>query len=279
MKGTPKYRALAEKLASSNASSKNAPMIPIADVATTLGRGFDVATTLSNGRGFDSVHLLPGSTYQDNSTIIIVPTLGMVHIRVVQSWLSLMGPMNQKRHWHFAVGDEVGRAYDNAIKSFLAHPDLSKWKYVLTLEDDNIQPVDAHIRLLESIEWGKYDAISGIYFTKGEYQMPMAYGDPAEYRRTGVLDFRPRDIRNALAAGHIMPVNGIACGCSLYRMELFKELQPPWFVTVSDVTPTGAQAFTQDLWFWNQAAKRGKTCAVDLRVKVGHIDTSTGIIY
>lgn len=238
-----------------------------------------VAALESPGLGFDRVTNLPGSSYVDNSTIVIAPTRGMIHHRIVAAWQGLMGPMNQKRHFWIATGHEVGKAYDAVISQILEHPDLSKWKYIMTVEDDNIIPPDAHIRLLESIEWGKYDAVSGIYFTKGEFNMPMAYGDPAEYKRTGVLDFRPRDIRSALAGGNIMPVNGIAMGCALWRLEMFKQLPRPWFVTLSDVTPEGPMAFTQDLYFCKNAVRAGKTFAVDMRVRVGHLDINTGIVY
>lgn len=245
-------------------------MTPAADVAQALQ---------SPGLGFERVNLLSGTTYADNSTIIIVPTRGMIHHRVVQAWQSLLAPMNGKRHMMLVTGHEVGKAYNDAIGQILAHPELSKWKYILTLEDDNLPPPDAHIRLLESIEWGKFDAVSGIYFTKGEYNMPMAYGDPAEYKRTGVLEFRPRDIRAALAAGNIMPVNGIACGCGLWRIEMFKAMPPPWFVTLADMTPTGPAAYTQDLYFCQNAVRAGKSFAVDLRVKVGHMDVQSGVVY
>ena len=234
----------------------------------------------SEGLGYERVDLIEGSTYKDNSTIIIIPTRGMIHHRVVQAWQGLIGPMNQKKAILFATGHEVGAAYDEMIKNILANPDLSKWKYVLTLEDDNIPPPDAHIRLLETIEWGKFDAVSGIYFTKGDLNMPMAYGDPEEYKRTGVLDFRPRDVRAALRNGTVMPVNGIAMGCSLYRMDLFRELPAPWFVTVNDVVEgKGVSCFTQDLYFCERAKRAGKTFAVDLRVKVGHLDVNTGTVY
>jgi hypothetical protein len=162
----------------------------------------------------------------------------------------------------------------------LKHPELSKWKYILTLEDDNLPPPDAHIRLLETIEWGNYDAVSGLYFTKGEHNMPMAYGDPAEYARTGVLDFRPRDVREALAGGQIMGVNGIAMGCALWRMQLFKDFPGPWYVTVSDVVPgKGVQGFTQDLWACQRWVQAGKRFAVDMRVRVGHMDVNTGTVF
>lgn len=241
------------------------------------------------GRGFEAVEHIPGSTYKDSSTVIVIPTRGdpnkssalsFVATPVVQAWQALIAPMNQKRAILFTSGHEVGQAYDALIKNILAHPELSKWKYVLTLEDDNIPPPDAHIRLLETIEWGKYDAVSGIYFTKGDVNMPMAYGDPEEYKRTGVLDFKPRDIREALAAGQVMRVNGIAMGCALWRMEMFREIPPPWFVTVNDVIPgKGAACMTQDLSHCQRAVLAGKRFAVDMRVHVGHLDVNTGNIY
>ena len=141
------------------------------------------------------------------------------------------------------------------------------------------KPLIAH-NLLESIELGPYDAVSGLYWTKGDVNMPMAYGDPDEYARTGVLDFRPRDVRAALARGTVMPVNGIAMGCSLYRMDLFRQIKAPWFVTCADVIPDkGPIGFTQDLYFCEQACRAGKRFAVDMRVRVGHLDVNTGVVY
>lgn len=240
------------------------------------------------GLGFERVEHIVGSTYKDNSTVIVIPSrakpetpgIAFVAQPVVQAWQGLLAPMNQKRAILFATGHEVGQAYNVMIQNILANPELSKWKYVMTLEDDNIPPPDAHIRLLETIEWGNYDAVSGLYFTKGEYNMPMAYGDPEEYKKTGVLGFAPRDVRDALVAGQIMPVNGIAMGCALWRMSLFREVLPPWFVTVNDVIPgKGSACMTQDLEFCAKAARAGKRFAVDMRVHVGHLDVNTGVIY
>lgn len=237
----------------------------------------DNAKELFEGLGFERVQVLPGSTYKDNSTIIIVPARDkLIDYRIVQTWQSLIAPMNQKRAMLFAIGDEVGHAYNSLIRAILADPELSRWRYVMTLETDNLQPPDAHIRLLETIEAGGFDGVSGIYFTKGEINMPMAYGDPA----TGIVDFAPRDIRDALAHGHVMPVNGIAMGCSLYKMDLFRQIPSPWFVTFADVIEgQGASAFTQDLFFCRSARMLGKRFAVDLRVRVGHLDLETGIVY
>jgi hypothetical protein len=233
------------------------------------------------GLGFDRIEHIPGSTYRDSSTVIIVPErTPFFHQRVVQAWQNLIAPMNSKRCFIFVTNEEVGKAYTNMIQHILADKELSTWKYILTLESDNIPPPDAHIRLLETIEAGNYDAVSGIYFTRGEINMPQAYGDPDEYRRTGVLSFKPRDIRAALQKGQIMDVNGIAMGCALWRIDMFRQIEPPWFVTVNDVVPgKGIQCFTQDLGFCSRAVAAGKRFAVDMRCRVGHMDLVSGVIY
>lgn len=245
----------------------------------------------SPGLGFERVEHIAGSTYKDASTVIVIPTRGkymldgkeidgLIPAKVVSAWQGLISPMNQKRAILFASGHEVGKAYDAMITMILAHPELRNWKYILTLEDDNIPPPDAHLRLLESIEQFKYDAVSGLYFTKGDINMPMAYGDPAEYARTGVLGFQPRDVKAALAAGQIMPVNGIACGCALWRMDLFREIPAPWYVTLNDVVPgKGVVGMTQDLSFCKRAREAGKRFATDMRVKVGHLDVASGTTF
>jgi hypothetical protein len=270
-------------------SSRGVPTLSaLGAMATTTSQGGepmldvgDVVNAVKNaGMGFERVEHIAGSTYKDSSTVIVIPTRGNMSHRFVSALLGLISPMNQKRAILFSSGHEVGESYNAMIHSILANPELSKWKYVMTIEDDNLIPPEAHIRLLESIEFGKFDAVSGLYFTKGDHNMPMAYGDPQEYAQTKVLDFRPRDVREALRAGQIMPVNGIAMGCALWRMSLYKEIPPPWYQTVADVVPgKGTQVFTQDLHFCQTAVQRGKRFAVDLRVRVGHLDIGSGQVF
>jgi hypothetical protein len=247
----------------------------------TYIEGVDALKSSLDGLGFERIQTEHGSTFKENSTVIIIPSRDdKFHYKVVQSWQQMIAPMNAKRAILFTINDEVGVAYNNMIKGILADPNLSKWKYVMTLEGDNIQPPDAHIRLLESIDEFGLDAVSGIYFTKGDIQRPMAFGDANVFKETGVLDFRPLDIKDFMNKGRVVEVCGIAQGCSLYRMDLFRQIEPPWFVTVSDlVEGKGAMSMTQDLYFAEKAKRAGKRFGVDLRVKVGHIDLGTGIVY
>ncbi len=232
--------------------------------------------------GFEKIDAFAGMTYRKANTVIVVPMREpSMHVRFHQSLLGLISPPNQQRACLFAIGQEVGHAYNMMIANILNDPTMSQWQYILTIEDDNLVPPDAHIRLIESIEAnGGYDAVGGLYWTKGDIQMPMCYGDPEEFRRTGSPDFRPRDVRQAIKNGMLVPCQGLAMGCTLWKMDLFRELPPPWFVSVSDIVPgMGAQCFSQDLWFCKNAVKAGKKMACDCRVRVGHIDWKSGIVY
>lgn len=255
------------------------------------------------GLGYERIKRVHGSTYKDCSTVVICPMRGiekhseddickggdhrycrvpMVHQQALASWRNLLTPMNQKRAWMDCVGHEVGQAYNDMIGQILKDPELSKWRFVMSIEDDMILPPDAHVRLLECIEDTGADAVSGMYFTKGDggFNAPMAYGDPKKFRDTGVLEFAPVDVSKFLENGQAVEVNGIAQGVSLYRMELFRQIPAPWFVTCSDVTPEGGvKCMTQDLAFCEKARRAGKRFYVDCRVKAAHLDITTGNAY
>lgn len=207
--------------------------------------------------------LIRGHTYRDLSTICIVPTRGSIHARVVQSWLGLITPMNQKFVRIFVWGMEVGDAYNSAVENILNHPELSNWKYILTLEEDNMPPPDGLMKLYESIE--KFDVVGGLYWTKGEGGQPMVYGDPDVYPRNYIPQI-PR-------TGEVQACNGLGMGFNLFRLNIFKEMEKPWFKTIQEYAPgEGTKMMTQDLYFFDRAAKTGHTFASDNRVLVGHYD-------
>lgn len=218
--------------------------------------------------------LIAGQSYRDCSTVCLIPTRGGRSLvpRVVQSWMSLMTPMNQKFVRLFLTGMEVGEAYSHAIDTILAHDELKTYQYVLTLEDDNLPPPDGLLKLLESIQ--QYDAVGGLYWTKGPGGMPMIYGEPTELPRT----FRPLlPVPDA-----VQPCNGLGMGFTLFRMAMLRDatLPRPLFKTQQQWDPQrGIAAFTQDLYFFNNAAERGYKVASDNRVKVGHLDVEADLVW
>ena len=223
--------------------------------------------------GFHNTHdqearkrLRAGKAYRDISTIIVVPTRGMIPARAVENWMGLMTPMNQKVIRLFISGMEVGAAYTAAIETILAHPELSKWKYVLTLEEDNLPPPDGLLKLYESID--TYAAVGGLYWCKGEGGQPMIYGS-----KDGLLNFQPQVPR----VDTIQECRGLGMGFTLFRLELFRDerIPKPWFETVQTWSQeAGGKGYTQDLHFFEGVAKAGYKVACDTRVKVGHLDAA-----
>lgn len=209
-------------------------------------------------------------SYRDLSTICIVPTRGTISAQIVQNWMGMMTPMNQKFMRVFMIGMEVGAAYEAAIDMILANPELAKWKYVLTLEEDNAVPPDGLIKLYESID--DYDAIGGLYWTKGPAGQPMCYGNPHDFP----INFIPR----VPLPESVTQCNGLGMGFTLFKLDMFKKMKKPWFKTMQSYEPgVGVKAYTQDLYFFEQATKAGFKFGCDSRVKVGHWDAQGSVMW
>ena len=226
---------------------------------------------IHNGQMGESVaRLIKGNTYRDLSTIWITPTRGSLKPRVVSSWMALMRPMNQPFIGPlFVEQDEVGIAYQKIFDMILDNPELCKWKYVLSVEEDNLPPSDGLMKLYESIEEG-YDCVAGLYWVKGPAGQPMIYGDPNVMPRNFVPQVpRPDTLQHC---------NGLGMGFNLWRIDSFKkklaEMPKPWFKTVQEK----GQQFTQDLFFYNNAAQYGFKVACNTSCKVGHLD-SNGVVW
>lgn len=195
-------------------------------------------------------------------TVVIVPTGGKIETKTVAALMNMYAPPNNQLYRMWPIAMEVGEAYSQAIQSVLDHPDLSKFKYILTVETDNIVPPDMLIKLLEKMEaHPEYDCIGGLYWLKGEGGHAQIWGDP----RDPTTNFRPQPP----VAGQLVECCGTGMGANLWRMDMFRDpdLRKPWFKTQTE----GGVA-TQDLYFWNDARRHGYRCAVDCSILVGHYD-------
>jgi hypothetical protein len=217
--------------------------------------------------------LLKGKTYENLSTVWVTPIPEdppMVPAKVVfQSWMNLMTPMNQMIFRIPMVGMEVGDAYNQAVEMILDHPQLSKAKYMLTVEWDNLPPPDGLLKLYESMS--KYDVVGGLYWTKGENGQPMIYGDPK---------IMPRNyIPQVPQINTVQPCNGLGMGFTLFKLSIFKKIPKPWFKTLQKIENGATSMATQDLFFFAKAATEGFKFACDTRVKVGHLDIKEGFVW
>lgn len=220
--------------------------------------------------------LRKGGQYHDLSTVIVCPTRGVIPARVVESWMQLMRPMNNKVYGPiFVQGAEVGAAYETAVEMILGSQ-LAEWKYVLTIEEDNMPPADGLLRLYESIcQCPKlcgdhYGAVGGLYWTKGEGTgQPMIYGNPK-----GILSFEPQ----VPLPGRVQECNGLGMGFTLFRLDVFRDtaIERPWFKSIQSVTEGQG---TQDLYFFSRMRKAGYRLASDNRVLVGHYSLEEDRVY
>lgn len=207
--------------------------------------------------------LTADKSYKDLSCIMVVPCFGQVPTKAVASWMNLYSPPNAKFTRLWAMGMEVGKAFTATIESILAHPDLSNWKYIITLEHDNIPPADGIVKLLLRMEENPdLTCIGGLYFTQGPAGVAQIWGDVND----PVINFRPQ---KPDPNGGLVECYGTGMGFNVWRLSMFKDerLRRPWFVTQ---TENGIA--TQDLYFWRDARQYGYRCAVDCSVKVGHYD-------
>ena len=186
------------------------------------------------------------------------------------SWANLMTPMNQQVFRLPIIGMEVGDAYNKALEMILENPVLSKFKYILTLEHDNLPPPDGLLKLYESMD--KFDVVGGLYWTKGEVGQPMIYGDPQIYPKNFIPQIpKPESLQEC---------NGLGMGFTLFKLSIFNKIPKPWFKTLQEYDINkGASAATQDLYFFQNAAREGFKFACDTRVKVGHLAIAEGVVW
>jgi hypothetical protein len=212
-----------------------------------------------------------GRLHHDLSTVCVIPTLGLIAARVVECWWQMLTPINQRFQRMFVQGMEVADAYNVAVERILADPQLSSMKYLLTLEDDNMPPPRGLLKLYESMHI--YSAVGGLYWSQGEDGWPMIYGRPGEDPM-----FAPQPPQPDI----VQECNGLGMGFTLFRLDLFRDerLTRPWFKQVQGNDQRGEPWWvTQDLYFFERIRTLGYRVACDTRVKVGHHDAQTGIVW
>jgi hypothetical protein len=216
--------------------------------------------------------IVEGGSWKKQRTVVLIPAARKIDAKVALSHWNLLFPPNQAVHRMLCLGMEVGEAYSEAIAQVLAHPDLSQWEFLLTLEHDNVPQPDALLRLIGDLErHPEYVCVGGLYWTKGYGGVPQIWGDPKD----PVVNFRPQPPR----PGELVECCGTGMGFNLWRLSLFRDarLRRPWFKTLTGIEGQGMS--TQDLYFWGDARKYGYRCAVDCGVLVGHYDAENDVTW
>jgi hypothetical protein len=211
--------------------------------------------------------LLKGGSWKKQRVIVILPAADMIPAKVALSHWNLAFPPNNGVVRILAQGMEVGDAYSQAIEGILAHPDLSQWEYILTIEADNCPPPDGVVKLIERMEeHPEFSCIGGLYFCKGPAGCAHIWGDVKDPQQP---NYRPQ---LPDPNGGLVECVGTSMGFNLWRVKMFRDerLKRPFFKTLNGKDGQGIG--TQDLQYWNDARKYGYRCAVDCGIRVGHLD-------
>lgn len=217
--------------------------------------------------------LFNAGSWKKQRIVCLIPAGKFMPSKAYLAHRSIAFPPNQASIWMLAEEYEVGVGFSKGVADILAHPELSTWEYILTVEHDNLPPFDGLVKLVERMEQHpEFACIGGLYFTKGEGGVAQIWGDPKD----PVLNFRPQVPD---ANGGLVECCGTGMGFNLWRLNMFKDerLRRPWFKTLNGSEGMGVG--TQDLHFWSDARKYGYRCAIDCAVKVGHLDPATGIVW
>ena len=164
-------------------------------------------------------------------------------------------PATVERRKHCIHGMTIDRGYTEAV--FQAIRDGAT--HLMCIEDDTFPPLDAIERLLAHDE----DIVCGWYpkrQTGKRVGVPIILNDGK--RQT--LD--DPDGHTGLVELYTAPM-----GCTLIKVDVFKKIEMPWFVTTGQLT--------QDSFFSQKARDAGYTLWCDTSIRCDHIDRDTGIVY
>lgn len=201
------------------------------------------------------------------STVCIIPTSGLIPTKVVERWLILSSQMNQKLVRIPTITSDKYQAYNGAIEQILATPTLNEYKYLFTMEENYIPPLDGLTKLFEGIK--DFDVVSGLIYTKGEESKAMIYGHPGQIPST-YLPVPP------MVTDGLQTCLGLPTGFTLYKMDIFKDpkVPKPWFRTNLPYEVGKQRSPHDDQYFFENIHKLGYKVAVDTRIKIAHLDTN-----
>lgn len=150
-------------------------------------------------------------------------------------------------------GTAIAQQRNIVVKQFLARPGYS---WLLFVDDDQIFPQDALIRLL------KHDkpVISAVISTKNSPFVPQVFlhAEP----ETG------KTLRRAslqeIAGDRVIELAATGMGFTVIRRDVLEGMQEPWFAADSN-------GIGEDIYFSLQARRAGFTLWADTSLKIGHL--------
>lgn len=187
-------------------------------------------------------------------------------------WCSQM-PMNYNAQYFVTAGKPI----DEARCYFATEAQRVGAKYLFQWDEDVAVPTHAIRQLIFHMEHHPdWALVGGVYCQKNEPECTCA---PMIFRGQGQGPYWDWH------AGEIFEVDSMGMGCSLIRVECFKDVEQPWFKTVQDNDAAldniaSGILWTEDIWFCERLKRTGKwKIFADGSLIMDHLDLATGKAY
>lgn len=184
------------------------------------------------------------------SVSLTIPTLGLIDVQVVSRLFTLHRPLNAKVTPCWPVGMATATARIKAVEAAIK----ADCTHIFFLDHDVLLPPET----LTVLAAHNRPIACGLYYTKSKPPEPLLIRDEAV-----LADWEH---------GDLVEVDVTGLGCALIDLEVFKELEQPWFET--------GTRYTEDSYFYRKLAKAtGIRPVVDTGLCCAHKDLATGELF
>lgn len=152
-------------------------------------------------------------------------------------------------------GKKIDDSYNHIVETALN----DNADYIVMVEDDTFPPDDAIVKLMELLKINPRSAVGAWY--------PMK-----DKSKQGVHIVLKDDKRQQLGVDDkVHEVYTLAMGCSIFPVEMFRDIPYPWFKTTENLR--------QDSFFSQLAREHGWKLLVDTSIRCKHIDRITKEVF
>ncbi len=165
-----------------------------------------------------------------------------------------------------ASGPERGPQRDSLVKDAL-EKDV---EYIFIQDSDVLQPANAFAMLKGVMDEHSLDICAGVYFTKTSPCQPLIGIGPDLPFWDGWYEDRWK----------VWECTLVGNGCLLVRSDVFRNIEPPWFLDVAELHPDAPPtSMTDDAHFCRKAMDAGYKIHCYTGVTCGHLDIHKGVVY
>ena len=163
------------------------------------------------------------------SILVCIPTFGYIHVGFFVNMHIQEVPIHRSLVWHLPVDMPVGEARNKAVEKALERG----CEYVYFRDYDVLAPPTALPILIRR----DVSVIGAMYASKQKPPWPLIIKD-----NVPTLDW---DL------GDLVKCDGIGMGCTLIRTDVFRKMEPPWFLTenTSETKEPLHSYRTEDMYF------------------------------